>query len=110
MDNINILSWNVRGLNTSARRDEVRLLVDDCRASIVCLQWWTTLCAHLPAQKRKGFDTLFALVTWYLWKERNARVFRNTELQPNALLRSIRQDGESWIAAGATKLGCLFSV
>lgn len=38
MDNLNILSWNVRGLNARARRDDTRLVVDDCRASIVCLQ------------------------------------------------------------------------
>lgn len=38
MDNINILSWNVRGLNARARRDDTRLVVDDCHASLVCLQ------------------------------------------------------------------------
>jgi len=38
MDNLNILSWNVRGLNSRARCDDTRLLVEDCRASIVCLQ------------------------------------------------------------------------
>ena len=38
MDNISILSWNVRGLNCRARRDTVRTMVEDARASIVCLQ------------------------------------------------------------------------
>ena len=38
MDNTTILSWNVRGLNAQARRDNVRTLVDDIRPSIVCLQ------------------------------------------------------------------------
>ncbi|CAN6282117.1 unnamed protein product [Urochloa humidicola] len=38
MDNINILSWNVRGLNARARRDDTRLVVDECRAALVCLQ------------------------------------------------------------------------
>ena len=38
MDNLNILSLNVRGLNSRARCDDTRLLVEDCRASIVCLQ------------------------------------------------------------------------
>jgi len=38
MDNTTILSWNVRGLNAQARRDDVRTLVDDIRPSIVCLQ------------------------------------------------------------------------
>jgi exonuclease III len=33
-----ILSWNVRGLNNSARRHEVKLMVNSCRPDIVCLQ------------------------------------------------------------------------
>ena len=38
MDNLIILSWNVRGLNDRALRDNVHTLVDDVRASVVCLQ------------------------------------------------------------------------
>ena len=38
MDNTTLISWNVRGLNERARRDNVRTLVDDVRPSIVCLQ------------------------------------------------------------------------
>jgi len=38
MDNTTIMSWNVRGLNERARRDNVRTLVDDIRPNIVCLQ------------------------------------------------------------------------
>lgn len=35
---MSILSWNVRGLNAQARRDNVRTLVEDVRPWIVCLQ------------------------------------------------------------------------
>jgi hypothetical protein len=38
MDQIVLLSWNVCGLNNRARRDVVRLAVDDSGASLVCLQ------------------------------------------------------------------------
>lgn len=38
MDNTTLLSWNVRGLNAQARRDNVRTLVDDLRPAIVYLQ------------------------------------------------------------------------
>jgi exonuclease III len=32
------LIWNVRGLNSTARQDSVRTIVDSSRADIVCLQ------------------------------------------------------------------------
>jgi exonuclease III len=35
---VNILGWNHRGLNDKVRRDAVRDLVKDTRATIVCLQ------------------------------------------------------------------------
>ena len=38
MDPSKILVWNVRGLNSSARQDSVRMLVQSIRADIVCLQ------------------------------------------------------------------------
>ena len=38
MDSFNILSWNVRGLKSKARRDVVRSLVSDANASVVFLQ------------------------------------------------------------------------
>ncbi|KAF8704861.1 hypothetical protein HU200_031100 [Digitaria exilis] len=48
----------------------------------------------MPSSKKKGFDSLFALVSWQLWKERNARVFRGAESQPAELLRRIQKEGE----------------
>lgn len=70
--------------------------------------WWLRLRAQLPGGKRKGFDTLFALVTWQLWKERNARVFRDAVSLPAELLQRIKKEGDEWIMAGAKNLGCLF--
>ncbi|KAF8689653.1 hypothetical protein HU200_041714 [Digitaria exilis] len=35
--------------------------------------------SQIPHTKRKGFDSLFALIAWQLWKERNARLFRGSE-------------------------------
>jgi len=34
---MDIMCWNMRGLNTTARRDNVRTLVADVRPHIVCL-------------------------------------------------------------------------
>jgi exonuclease III len=38
MDPSKILIWNVRGLNSGARQDSVRTLVDASHADVVCLQ------------------------------------------------------------------------
>jgi exonuclease III len=38
MEPSHILFWNVRGLNSVARRDAVRVLVDSAKIDIVCLQ------------------------------------------------------------------------
>lgn len=38
MDNINILSWNVQGLNQRARRDALRGIVMTAKAYMVCIQ------------------------------------------------------------------------
>jgi exonuclease III len=38
MASSNILVWNTHGLNDRARSDSVRLVIDTCRPSIVCIQ------------------------------------------------------------------------
>ena len=38
MDPSRILVWNVRGLNSQARRDAVRVIVDSYKVDVVCLQ------------------------------------------------------------------------
>ncbi|RLN28124.1 hypothetical protein C2845_PM05G27800 [Panicum miliaceum] len=71
-------------------------------------EWWWHLRQQLPGAKRKGFDTLFALITWHLWNEQNARVFRDVAAGVNLVIHMIRQEGLCWIGAGALNLGCLF--
>ena len=38
MDPEKILIWNVRGLNSAARQDSLRTIVDASRADILCIQ------------------------------------------------------------------------
>jgi hypothetical protein len=45
-------------------------------AVITLLERWEKLRLLWTSEHRRGFDTLFALVTWEVWKERNAKVFR----------------------------------
>jgi exonuclease III len=38
MDPTKILVWNIKGLNSSARQDAVRTMVESSKADILCLQ------------------------------------------------------------------------
>jgi hypothetical protein len=38
MDPSKVLFWNVRGLNKKARRDSVRVVINNTKPDIVCLQ------------------------------------------------------------------------
>ncbi|RLN18201.1 hypothetical protein C2845_PM02G10120 [Panicum miliaceum] len=44
------------------------------------------------------------LVSWLIWKERNARIFNGIEQSLSQLIRGILEEGSNWIQAGASKL------
>ena len=71
------------------------------------LQWWLLLRQDLSHDQKKRLDTAVMLVSWLVWKERNARVFNNLERTPGQLLDDILAEGGSWIRAGATKLAAI---
>jgi hypothetical protein len=52
-------------------------------------------------------DSLFALVSWQLWKEWNARCFREATVTVSDLLQIIKAEADQWIQAGATGLRAL---
>jgi hypothetical protein len=68
--------------------------------------WWTS---SRPKEIRHGFDSLFLLIGWLLWKERNARTFNRIAAFPVQLLESIEQEVSMWCAAGYKRLGALES-
>ena len=39
--------------------------------------WWMDARCQVPREMHKGFDSAVLLVSWWLWKERNSRVFDN---------------------------------
>jgi hypothetical protein len=57
------------------------------------------------SDKRRGADSLFALVAWELWKERNGRCFRDGSSSVQQLLGHIKQLVDQWIDAGAVSYG-----
>jgi hypothetical protein len=50
------------------------------------LAWWRRVRALWQGNIRKGADSLFALVCWQIWKERNARCFRQSTTAVQDLL------------------------
>lgn len=68
---------------------------------------WNRLRVGLPKKQKRGMDTLFILVCWHLWKERNARVFGSQTSSAQELIRIIKEEAHWWIQAGAKNLGSL---
>jgi hypothetical protein len=46
---------------------------------------------------RNGADSVFTLVAWELWKERNARCYRGATTQLPQLLAMIKHEAEQWV-------------
>lgn len=68
------------------------------------LAWWRRLRLLCTGARHKGMDSLLALVSWRLWKERNARCFREAPSGIADLLQIIKAEADSWILAGAAGL------
>lgn len=71
--------------------------------------WWRSLRRASSADKCRGMDSLFALVSWEIWKERNAWCFRNATNPLHQLLQIIKAQAEFWVQAGAVHLRSLTS-
>jgi hypothetical protein len=71
--------------------------------------WWQAWREQWTGDMRKGADSLFALIAWELWKERNARCFRGASTEIEALKATVRHQAEQWVAAGARHLGRLLA-
>jgi hypothetical protein len=63
----------------------------------------------LDSVKRRGFDSLVLLVSWEVWKERNARIFRNEVSTAAAIAKRIHDEGSQWIDTGFTPLAAMWA-
>lgn len=73
-------------------------------AAAKTISWWRRLRSMVTGSKRKGMDSLFTLISWQLWKERNARCFRNGSSSIQELIQVIKLEADRWIQAGAAGL------
>jgi hypothetical protein len=73
------------------------------------MEWWLRNRKLVDNQRRKGFDSLFFLVGWRLWKERNSRTFDQVRTNAAALVTLIWEDADEWALAGYRRLQSLFA-
>jgi hypothetical protein len=64
--------------------------------------WWLRVRAVIRTRERRGFDALVILVSWILWRQRNARCFQNVNKQYSVqgLIEQILKDWRQWQRAG----------
>jgi hypothetical protein len=64
------------------------------------LHYWSAI-AKAPTSSPKGLLSAITLITWVIWKERNARVFNNKAYLVTTLMEKIKDEGKDWIMTGA---------
>jgi hypothetical protein len=68
------------------------------------IELWWNLVAETPDTPRAPLRILLILVSWEIWWECNARIFRNIASTPASIIAKIKEEGRAWVKAGATRL------
>jgi hypothetical protein len=71
---------------------------------IAFLWWWRRSSLAIPKEGRKGLNSLIILVTWEIWKHRNACVLDHVRPNTQEVLRAVDIEGSLWCMAGASNL------
>jgi hypothetical protein len=72
--------------------------------------WWCTLSLWVPAQLKKGFNSLMVLGAWIIWKHRNRCLFDGLAPSVPTALHLAREEALMWTMAGAKGLSLLQAV
>ena len=66
------------------------------------LDWWLEARKGRDRANKPDFDTFVTVVTWALWKQRNARVFnkRSQQRNPLELVDTILRELQEWSSVG----------
>ena len=66
--------------------------------------WWEKL-TFTRGQPRKALASLTMLISWTIWNERNARVFRHHATPSHVIIANLKEEAKLWVRAGAKHLG-----
>ncbi|WVZ67115.1 hypothetical protein U9M48_016241 [Paspalum notatum var. saurae] len=64
------------------------------------MDWWTRSRKRVSKHLRPGCDGIVLLVSWMIWKERNARVFDRGRSSPNVVVSRVLEEAKLWYLAG----------
>jgi hypothetical protein len=67
-------------------------------------EWWTEA-IHKQGPSKKAMASLIILISWEIWKERNAWVFPNTYTTSSFIVVKIKEELALWSLAGAKAVG-----
>jgi hypothetical protein len=59
----------------------------------------------MTSSSRKTMASITMLISWSVWKERNARAFNNKSVPPSILLVPLKTELRLWVAEGEKYLG-----
>ena len=57
--------------------------------------------ASAAPEHRKGTKTMIALISWHIWLEKNACIFRGKQADARHIIKACQSDMEQWRLAGA---------
>jgi hypothetical protein len=70
--------------------------------------WWLKT-INTGGHTKKAIVSVMMLVTWEIWKKRNARIFRNTASPETIVVANIKEEAHLWALVGAKHLRALMS-
>lgn len=76
------------------------------KPSRTTFKWWSNL-KMTPGTPKIPVRALTMLVTWEMWKKRNARVFQHREISALSLFAKIKKEANDWSLAGEKHLKSL---
>lgn len=71
-------------------------------------EWWKEV-IHKRGTQRKAISSMAMLVSWEIWKERNARVFQNHVVSVEMVVNKIKEEASMWCLAGAKAISSIMS-
>jgi hypothetical protein len=69
-------------------------------------EWWTEA-VHKQGNSKKSMVSLAMLVSWKIWKERNACIFQNNISTSNMIVAKVKEEVALWSLAGAKAISII---